>query len=1435
MAHAQSAQHDHLAEGEGEDAGTPSPFQKTDGVITTAAATLDFFDGSVVAPPINIASIATTIFNTACASDPAKFVSGIDFTNSIDICSGNSGERDLILEEARSEGDLEIDCSTIATTTPTTTITMASLNSSTTALSTMPSTLASTNTTPNYLGQEMNGHGLLGSMDFNIDMEMGRKIEQRPPPPPPPPPPPHSSTATKVILPRFDVDVGQADAENTEKRDSGHGVDGDLESSLKFMGLDIDLDLTFSVQPVIKVTPPKSLEGSGRSLSSLTSNGSGSTVFKAGALKPIGEGEEDEFLQRFEKSAREELAFNGESVGWLGEVEKVVPAPEQRGQRYREKRPYKLQVEVNDAASELEGLEQEISLVDALRETPRRSAYNISPTNNARNGVDESPTRSKTSSPQPPLHILPRTSSMPATQLRSTYECPASSSSASPTLLSPNYRPRRIHRNPSISSEPSNSSSSVNSKMSRTSSHNSSLHCNRGSIGSKSDLNVTGRLPNAQHSMEGSLSSLRLSRAEEIAISAGIEKDEARAEEKKKSSSVSVRRFAGLVRGAEENGGSPGGEEVTSAGPLPDSLGTGSMRQRGRMWDYMFAQNGVQGDEKDHAEDEVLDPVEVQAMGLLVPLRDMHPGEAARNGGPELPLGQGGKNNENASEEPVKRRTRNDGDGVKSVPERNSILFRLMGAISPNSANQEGETSEVAEKGASTIGKKHKSLRHKISATLLRCIGQSKSNTAAQFNISDFNAGGLPNDTATGTANPSKRWKKGQKTVNHQTLSSNRDSYEHDALGDAVLYHPLQEHIEATSQPRKTKRGKQNKRVSNRLSVVDIFLAMTNGKSKSRTPDAGDLEEMHTDGANDFSQSAPDVCSWNGYSWESQRFKDGGKHVQPGIGNGELVLERDFPEFCRGLRRTKKSYPSLRPGGRKTAGGLHPYLPSSRAANISWTNFLHEFAGSLGHVRESGIRPISDHRKGSSDSLLLAAKTARQGLTLGRSNLSLSSECLAALGMQDGENKNKNEDSEDADGIYAHDIDISHIDFGEGEKEKTQLVSAKEIENADVDDNDDEGEEQSGEDEKAGEEEEDEEEEEEGGSSGYGSNGEGGSSADEDEDSKLRALLRRVGREYVGYGEGKTGSSSTVKKTSTGTTAGGAPLKPALRKPTGLGRPARPRVAVPVGVAMDAGKGGSDIMGFGKGDNCGKVNPPPMMNPPNPPPNRSPSPTPSPSPLSIIVPDTITPVSVPTSVAFFDDAALAHATPNSAVTSAKMSRGSSISKPGKPSAYSGIATRTAGAGMENVLATYGLAAGGGGGSREKAPVGSKLPLPARYRNHVQRVESLKEKKEGKEEKGKGKGKVDVKGKGKERDLSNGSGSGFRYIGSNGHGKRDGSSRGGVNRFGFVHGSGRGPVPVFSTVPVVAGNGGNGGLNGHGHTWGGWGAVNGRGYGSGSKV
>ena len=434
--------------------------------------------------------------------------------------------------------------------------------------------------------------------------------------------------------------------------------------------------------------------------------------------------------------------------------------------------------------------------------------------------------------------------------------------------------------------------------MSRTSSHHSSLHCNRGSIGSKLDLNVMGRLPNARHSMEGSLSSLQLSRAEEIAISAGIEKDEARAEEKKKSSGVSVRRFAGLVRGEEENfGGSSGGEVVTSAGPLSDSLGTGSVRQssRGRMWEYMFAQNGAQGGGRDHTEDEVLDPVEVQAMGLLVPLRDMHPGEAARNGGSDLPLDQGGKSDENASEGSMKRRIRNGGDGVKNVSERSSILFRLMGAISPNSANQEDEKvlSELAEKKSSAMGKKHKSLGHKISATLLRCIGQSKSNTTGQFNLSDFNAGGSQNDTATGAGNSSKRWKKGQKPANHQSLSPNRGSCEHDALGDAVLYHPLQEHIEATSQPRKTKRGKPNKRDSHRLSVVDIFLAMTNGKSKSRTPDAGNLEEMHTDGANDFSQSAPDVCSWNGYSWESQRFKDGGKHVHPGIGDGELVLERE--------------------------------------------------------------------------------------------------------------------------------------------------------------------------------------------------------------------------------------------------------------------------------------------------------------------------------------------------------------------------------------------------------------------------------------------------------------------------------------------------------------------------------------------------------------
>ena len=140
---------------------------------------------------------------------------------------------------------------------------------------------------------------------------------------------------------------------------------------------------------------------------------------------------------------------------------------------------------------------------------------------------------------------------------------------------------------------------------------------------SQEDIDFVARLHNARHSSE-SLSCLGLSLAEKRTISRGIEKEEARAtvraEERRRA--AGAKKFSSMVRS---------GPELCEA-----KVGTESRllsgKSRYRKWDNWFPQNCT-NDGTWPNRDELLDPIEVQAMGILVPLMEMKTNEVGKRDG----------------------------------------------------------------------------------------------------------------------------------------------------------------------------------------------------------------------------------------------------------------------------------------------------------------------------------------------------------------------------------------------------------------------------------------------------------------------------------------------------------------------------------------------------------------------------------------------------------------------------------------------------------------------------------------------------------------------------------------------------------------------------------------------------------------------------------
>ncbi|KAF8462893.1 hypothetical protein BDZ91DRAFT_796675 [Kalaharituber pfeilii] len=512
-------------------------------------------------------------------------------------------------------------------------------------------------------------------------------------------------------------------------------------------------------------------------------------------------------------------------------------------------------------------------------------------------------------------------------------------------------------------------------------------------------------------------------------------------------------------------------------------------RTQGRKWGYILSQSSDSslGERRCPQGDEPSESLEAQAIDMFVPLRKMNPSVPTKicdnlsvTGsitGDRMDQDEG----LNSSE--VKQPD-NPPVGEKHLRGRSGVTFWAMGDREQTKLDDEALKSvHGSSLQPPTYIKSRWSLGHKI-ATTLRYIGQFKAARSPGAKSLSEATTSSSSDTASSVTialkpqnrvinrSGAKLWKRTGRGNARMPNSSVR-SFQPSSESDTSVGYPLQQFYDAH-------RDKKSKQSS---SLVSSLLGVISPCKAGRRSEFAVAQKVGR-GATELTGVKGRE---NGSSRESEKFIEAGKHVIPRIGDGELVLQRDFPAVCKTLRRTKKSYQSLH---LQEQG--HPILPSR--ANISWTNVLQEFAGDLGNVKESGVRPISDCHRGRADSLLLSMKPIRQSHTLGRSKLSKSSACLTTTEMEECE-------EEDGGLRIGNSTDVTKSDDG-----------------AELETSDSETEE---EDNKKGDEDEDEQDID------SENNGDDGSSADDDEDSKLRALLHQVGKCYIGYGE--TGNAPSAK------------------------------------------------------------------------------------------------------------------------------------------------------------------------------------------------------------------------------------------------------------------------------------------------------------------
>jgi len=459
-------------------------------------------------------------------------------------------------------------------------------------------------------------------------------------------------------------------------------------------------------------------------------------------------------------------------------------------------------------------------------------------------------------------------------------------------VISPESTPStRIHRNFSTSSEPILSPSASTSKMTRP------RHSPHRSLGSRGDLDHLARLYHRRHSTDSSLSCWNLSITEKRTISRGIEQDEARAEERaeEKKKAVNVRRFAGMVRVGSDCPGLVAEPALTIG------------RFRSRKWEYMFNQN-VSSEGRWPIRDEPLDPVEVQAIGMLVPLMEMNiPNQPWKNGATAaspsktLPASEALESSERMGlVRTVKRRIQTAGAKVFRRP---SLIFRITGAhVVPKIPLTEAQEAPVP--CSPERPQKPKSSRHKISTTLLGYMGRMRPLESTEMRspieaassseptmTADASLVSLPEAHAVRKSKP-KVWGERHRIRRH--IHSPSAIY---SPGETTkILHPLGNHYESASR----RRVAMLKQETHNYVVMNLLLGVI---QKKRSNLLVPLEGVQVAGS---AVLADPEGNWNGYSWESVKFREAGKHVVPAIGEGGLVLDRKFTPPVLSLLLTKQ-------------------------------------------------------------------------------------------------------------------------------------------------------------------------------------------------------------------------------------------------------------------------------------------------------------------------------------------------------------------------------------------------------------------------------------------------------------------------------------------------------------------------------------------------
>lgn len=359
-----------------------------------------------------------------------------------------------------------------------------------------------------------------------------------------------------------------------------------------------------------------------------------------------------------------------------------------------------------------------------------------------------------------------------------------------------------------------------------------------------------------------------------------MEKDEARAEERaeERRRTVNAKRSSGMT-----------GTGLDDVDVAVDSTSTQGW-YRGRKWDYIFNQNQSNSDEGTWPiRDELLDPVEVQAMGALVPLMEMIP-HVLGESDDILSAGRFlmDKQHINLAERFGITRTKRPISTTESTMLEEPSLSTpgITGATEP--VKNREHTISLDFSVSQETKKNRKPLRHKISSAILSYLGHMKSlssvevvDTHTDTNTSSQSDSDLDTSTislAEGTYNHKSRshlWRRSRR--------EGRNSHKTPRVDNIKITHPLNHHFELASRQRNLLLKQKSQTHAVPRLVLNVIREKTSrlfmplkGVSVSKNAAPSDSEGI-----------------WNGYSWESEKFRNAGKYVLPGIGNGGLLLDRE--------------------------------------------------------------------------------------------------------------------------------------------------------------------------------------------------------------------------------------------------------------------------------------------------------------------------------------------------------------------------------------------------------------------------------------------------------------------------------------------------------------------------------------------------------------